>query len=113
MQKLVWRVKLEADLGDGSRTEVEVWRIEREVWADHETIGLSLGEGETTLGRDPGRNCPGASVGDGRAFPMLWAMRIEPVKQGIQAGDLSIFVRRRAVACATVPKLFLPRRPSQ
>jgi len=46
MRKLVWRVKLEADLGDGARTEVEVGRIEREDWADTETIGLSLGEGK-------------------------------------------------------------------
>ncbi len=30
MQKLVWRVKLVADSGDGSATEIEVGRIERE-----------------------------------------------------------------------------------
>ncbi len=44
MQKLVWRVKLVADSGDGSATEIEVGRIERESWANLETIGLSLDE---------------------------------------------------------------------
>ena len=46
MQKLVWRVKLVADFGDGSATEIEVGRIEREAWADVETLGLSLSEGK-------------------------------------------------------------------
>jgi len=46
MQKLIWRVKLDADFGDGSVTEIEVGRIEREAWADLETLGLSLGEGK-------------------------------------------------------------------
>jgi hypothetical protein len=44
VQKLVWRVKLVADSGDGSATEIEVGRIEREAWADLETLGLSLSE---------------------------------------------------------------------
>lgn len=44
MQKLVWRVKLEADSGDGSVTEVELGRIEREGWAAPEMLGLSLSE---------------------------------------------------------------------
>ncbi len=46
MRKIIWRVKLEADLGDGSRTEVEVGRIERAARADAEAIGLSLSEGK-------------------------------------------------------------------
>jgi hypothetical protein len=33
MQKLVWRLKLVADFGAGSATEVEVGRIEKEAWA--------------------------------------------------------------------------------
>jgi hypothetical protein len=44
--KLVWRVKLVADSGDGPATEIEVGRIEGEAWADLETIGLSLDEGK-------------------------------------------------------------------
>ncbi len=44
MQKLAWRLKLEADRGDGSATEIEVGGIEREDWANPETLGLSLGE---------------------------------------------------------------------
>ena len=46
MQELVWRVKLVADSGDGSATEIEVGRIEREAWGDLETMGLSLDEGK-------------------------------------------------------------------
>jgi hypothetical protein len=44
MQKFVWRLKLEADFGAGSTTEIEMARIEREAWADLETLGLSLNE---------------------------------------------------------------------
>jgi hypothetical protein len=44
VQKFVWRLKLEADFGAGSTTEIEVGRIEREAWADLETVGLSLVE---------------------------------------------------------------------
>jgi len=46
VQKLVWRLKLEAKFGDGSPTEIEVGRIEREARADLETLGLSLSEGK-------------------------------------------------------------------
>ena len=40
------RLKLEADFGAGSTTESEVGRLEREAWADIETLGLSLNEGK-------------------------------------------------------------------
>ena len=47
MQKLVWRVKLVTDLGDGAREiDVEVARIERDEFAVPETLGLSLAEGK-------------------------------------------------------------------
>ncbi len=46
MQKFAWRLKLEADFGSGSATEIEVGRIEREAWTDLETLGLSLSEGK-------------------------------------------------------------------
>ncbi len=46
MQKFVWRLKLEAKFGDGSATEIEVARIEREAWAVPATLGLSLIEGK-------------------------------------------------------------------
>ncbi|HEY8064985.1 MAG TPA: hypothetical protein VIF40_09670 [Methylosinus sp.] len=47
MQKLVWRVKLIADFGDGAtEAEVEVARIERGDFAAPETLGLSLAEGK-------------------------------------------------------------------
>jgi hypothetical protein len=46
VQKLVWRMKLVADFGDGEATETEVARIEREDWALPETLGLTLVEGK-------------------------------------------------------------------
>ncbi len=47
MQKLVWRVKLVADLGDeAAETEVEVSRIERDEFTVPETLSLSLSEGK-------------------------------------------------------------------
>jgi hypothetical protein len=46
MQKLVWRLKLDADSGAGNTTEIEVARIGREAWADPERLGLSLSEGK-------------------------------------------------------------------
>ena len=47
MQKLVWRVKLVTDLGDGApEIDVEVARIERDEFAVPETLGLSLAEGK-------------------------------------------------------------------
>ena len=46
MQKLVWRLKLEAEFSAGNTTEIEVARIEREAWADPERLGLSLSEGK-------------------------------------------------------------------
>jgi hypothetical protein len=42
--KLVWRLKLEADLGGRAVTEVEIGRVEREAWATPEALGLSLAE---------------------------------------------------------------------
>ncbi|AZG78822.1 hypothetical protein [Methylocystis rosea] len=46
MQKLVWRVKLVADFGDGAATEIQMAQIEREDWAVPETLGLTLAEGK-------------------------------------------------------------------
>ncbi len=46
MQKLVWRLKLDADFGAENKTEIEVARIEREAWADPERLSLSLSEGK-------------------------------------------------------------------
>ena len=46
MAKLVWRVKLVADLGSGIVSETEVARIERDDFAVAETVGLTLDEGK-------------------------------------------------------------------
>ena len=46
MAKLIWRLKLVAELGSGPVSEVEVARIERDDMATAETIGLTLEEGK-------------------------------------------------------------------
>ena len=46
MAKLVWRVKLIAELGSGILSETEVARIERDDFAVAETVGLTLDEGK-------------------------------------------------------------------
>ena len=46
MAKLVWRVKLIADLGPDLVSETEVARIERDDWASPEIVGLTLDEGK-------------------------------------------------------------------
>ena len=46
MAKLVWRVKLIAELGSGVVSETEVARIERDDFAVAETVGLTLDEGK-------------------------------------------------------------------
>jgi hypothetical protein len=33
MKKLAWRMKLEAELGSGAMTDVDIGRIERDSWA--------------------------------------------------------------------------------
>ena len=44
MAKLIWRVKVVADLGSGGVSETEVARIERDDFAVAETVGLTLDE---------------------------------------------------------------------
>jgi hypothetical protein len=46
MAKLVWRVKLIAEVGSGIVSETEVARIERDDFAVAETVGLTLDEGK-------------------------------------------------------------------
>ena len=57
MPKVIWRLKLEADLGEGSATEIEVGRIEREDLADPEESGRNLG-GYAVKRRQPSRRRP-------------------------------------------------------
>ena len=46
MAKLVWRVKLVAELEPGIVSETEVARVERDDFAVAETLGLTLDEGK-------------------------------------------------------------------
>jgi hypothetical protein len=49
MAKLVWRVKLIAELEPGVVSETEVGRIERDDFAVEETLGLTLDEGKRLM----------------------------------------------------------------
>jgi hypothetical protein len=49
MAKLVWRVKLVAELEPGVVSETEVARIERDDFAVEETLGLTLDEGKRLM----------------------------------------------------------------
>jgi hypothetical protein len=46
MAKLVWRVKLIAEVEPGIMSETEVARIERDDFAVAQTVGLTLNEGK-------------------------------------------------------------------
>jgi hypothetical protein len=46
LEKLVWRVKLVAETGGASASEIEVARIERDAHAHPETLGMSLEDGK-------------------------------------------------------------------
>jgi hypothetical protein len=49
MAKLVWRVKLIAELEPGVISETEVARVERDDFAVSETLGLTLDEGKRLM----------------------------------------------------------------
>ena len=49
MAKLVWRVKLVAELEPGIVSETEVARVERDDFAVAETLGLTLDEGKQLM----------------------------------------------------------------
>jgi hypothetical protein len=49
MAKLVWRVKLVAELEPGIVSETEVARVERNDFAVAETLGLTLDEGKQLM----------------------------------------------------------------
>jgi hypothetical protein len=46
LEKLVWRVKLVAETGGEAAREIEVARIERDPYAQPETLGLSIEDGK-------------------------------------------------------------------
>ncbi len=49
MAKLVWLVKLVAELEPGIASETELARVERDDFAAEETLGLTLDEGKRLM----------------------------------------------------------------
>ena len=52
MARLIWQVKLVAELGSNAVSETEVVRIERDDFAVRETLGLTLEEGKQLMSGD-------------------------------------------------------------
>ena len=94
MSKLVWRVKLTAELEPGVATETELARIERGEAAGPAELGLRLEEGKR-LTAALQAEIVSAQVGDrrGRAPPLVCSLRSTAGRQGALPGDLPLAVR--------------------
>jgi hypothetical protein len=109
MQKLVWRGKLVADFGDETvEAEVEVARFERDRFAVPETLGLSLAEGKRLTAAIQTEMGPCTGDDDGRALPVLRALRIDLVQQRIPIRHVSMPLRQRAASSSSVRELPMP-----
>jgi|SRR5664279_228307 len=69
--KMVWRVKLVAELEPGLTTEVEIARLERDEQASLADLGLRLAEAQAGHGRAPGRDGPDAANRRWRRRPCI------------------------------------------
>jgi len=83
-------------------TEIEVARIDRKAYAVPETLGLSLNQGKRLTAAIQTEMVRAQASTMGGAFPMLRALRIALVQQGLQVRDLSIPVQRRAAQRSAV-----------
>ena len=93
MAKLVWRVKLIAELEPGIVSETEVARIERDDFAVPETLGLTLDEGKQLMAATQAEIVRAQVLHDGRAVPMVRALRGEAAEQRILPRDLPLRFR--------------------
>ncbi len=92
MAKLVWRVKLVAELGSGTICETEVAAIERDDFATSDTLGLTLGEGKW-LTAAVQAEIVRAQVAEVGAVPMVRALWDEAPKQGLLPRHIPVAVR--------------------
>ncbi len=117
MAKLVWRVKVVADLGWGAVSETEVARIEREDFAVPETVGLSSDEGKQLAAAIQAEIVGSQAAVMGERFrwcehcgAKLWSKGYYPATFRSLFGDVPVKVRRlSACRCRSIsqePKSF-------
>jgi hypothetical protein len=101
MAKLVWRVKVVADLGLGAVSETEVARIERDGFAVPETVGLSLDEGKQLMAAIQAEIVRSQAAVMGERFrwcehcgAKLWSKGYYPATFRSLFGDVPVKVRR-------------------
>jgi hypothetical protein len=101
MSKLVWRVKVVADLGLGAVSETEVARIERDDFAVPETVGLSLAGGKQLTAAIQAEIVGSQAVVMGEKFrwcehcrAKLWSKGYYPATFRSLFGDVPVKVRR-------------------
>ena len=108
MAKLVWRVKLVAELEAGETTEVEVARLERDEQAGLADLGLRLAEAKQLTAAIQAEIVPAQVTIAGehrRTCVGLWA---RAGQQGTLHRDVPLAVRRRANSGSAPAHLSLP-----
>lgn len=83
MAKLLWRVKLVAELGTEIVSETEVGRIERHDRVTQETLGLTLEESKRLVAAVQAEMVGAQVTVMGGAFPVVRALRDETQQQGL------------------------------
>jgi hypothetical protein len=101
MAKLVWRVKIVADLGSGAVSETEVARIERDDFAVPEAVGLRLSEGKQLTAAIQAEIVRGQAAVTGERFrwcehcgAKLWSKGYYHATFRSLFGDVPVKVRR-------------------
>jgi alkyl hydroperoxide reductase subunit AhpC len=107
VSKLVWRVKLVAELRPGVMTETEVARIERNQQAGVAELGLRLAETKQIHSSAAGSDRAGSGGRRGRAVSLMRFLRAHAGQQGALPCDVSLFVRRCAGPGPTAARLSL------
>ena len=92
MAKLVWRVKVVADLGSGTVSETEVARIERDDFAVPESVGLRLDEGKQLTAAIQAEivRAEAAVMGE---VPVVRALRVKTLEQGLLPRHVPVGIR--------------------
>ena len=110
MAKLVWRVRLVAELEPGVVSETELARIVRDEQAGLAELGLSLAEAKQLTAALQAQIVPGTDGCLGRVPPRVRGVRTQAGQQGLLPGAVPLPVRRRAGAGPALARLPVPKR---
>ena len=94
--KMVWRVKLVAELEPGLTTEVEIARLERDEHAGLADLGLRLAEAKHLTAALQAEVVLTQVTMVGRASPLVRGVWMHPGEQGSLYRDVPLPVRRCA-----------------